>query len=81
MTHQSMAKSRWQEYKEKNGVTPLDLLNPMTLPATSEVADTRFSICQQCPELRKVTHQCKKCGCFMGVKTKLNSAKCPIGKW
>jgi hypothetical protein len=25
-----MAKSKWEEYKEKNGVTPLDLLNPRT---------------------------------------------------
>lgn len=76
-----MAKSRWEEYKEKNGVTPLDLLNPMTVPATKELAELRLSICQKCPELRKITHQCKKCGCFMNVKTKLNSAKCPIGKW
>ena len=28
-----MTKNRWQQYKEKNGVTPLDLLNPMTKPA------------------------------------------------
>jgi hypothetical protein len=81
MTQPKMPKSRWEQYKEKNGVTPLDLLNPMTLPATAELADLRMSICHECPELRKITNQCKKCGCFMNVKSKLNSAKCPIGKW
>ena len=76
-----MSKSRWQEYKEKNGVTPLDLLNPQTRRTTDEVADIRMSTCNSCPELIKLTSQCKKCGCFMSAKTKLESAKCPIGKW
>ena len=74
-------KSRWQEYKEKNGVTPLDLLNPKTKSAVDLVANERFSICLKCPELIKLSGQCKKCGCFMSIKTKLENAKCPIGKW
>lgn len=76
-----MAKSRWEQYKEKNGVTPLDLLNPMTKPADNQLAIKRITICKQCPELISITNQCKKCGCFMAVKTKLDSAKCPLGKW
>jgi predicted Zn-ribbon and HTH transcriptional regulator len=76
-----VAKSRWQEYKEKNGVTPLDLLNPMTMHAEDQVANSRMSICRSCPELISLTSQCKKCGCFMNMKTKLQAAKCPIGKW
>jgi hypothetical protein len=76
-----MKKSRWQEYKEKNGVTPLDMLNPMTKHATLELAENRIEICKACPELIKLTTQCKKCGCFMSVKTKMEAAKCPIGKW
>jgi hypothetical protein len=76
-----MDKSRWQQYKEKNGVTPLDLLNPMTKPADEELAKLRLETCLSCPELIKTTKQCKKCGCFMIVKTKLEAAKCPIGKW
>ena len=76
-----MTKSRWQQYKEKNGVTPLDLLNPMTKPADKELAKLRLETCLGCPELIKTTKQCKKCGCFMIVKTKLEAAKCPIGKW
>ena len=73
--------SRWKEYKEKNGVTPLDMLNPKTKHASQELADQRLEICRKCPELIQLTSQCKKCGCFMSAKTKLESAKCPLGKW
>lgn len=76
-----MSKSKWQEYKEKNGVTPLDMLNPMTKYVEEDVAQERLSICKSCPELIKLTAQCKKCGCFMNIKTKFEAAKCPIGKW
>jgi predicted Zn-ribbon and HTH transcriptional regulator len=76
-----MSKSRWQEYKEKNGATPLDLLNPMTKYANQDLSTVRLSICQECPELIKLTTQCKQCGCFMTLKTKIEAAKCPIGKW
>lgn len=76
-----MSKSKWQEYKEKNGVTPIDLLNPKTKKIAESLSDSRLSICQECPELIKLTTQCKKCGCFMAVKTKYEAAKCPLGKW
>lgn len=73
--------SRWEEYKSKNGVTPLDLLNPNTKRVSDEVHESRFKVCLECPELTAITHQCKKCGCFMNVKSKLGGAKCPLGKW
>jgi hypothetical protein len=76
-----MSKSIWQQYKEKNGVTPLDLLNPRTKHSTDEQASARFEICKACPELISLTSQCKQCGCIMSLKTKLEAAKCPIGKW
>jgi hypothetical protein len=71
----------WERYKEKNGVTPLDLLNPKTKKTDEAVADSRLATCMECPELLPAVHQCKKCGCFMNLKTKLESAKCPLGKW
>lgn len=74
-------KSAWQKYKEKNGTTPLDLLNPKTKYADKELSETRFEICKACPELINITNQCKKCGCFMAAKTKIESAKCPLNKW
>jgi rRNA maturation endonuclease Nob1 len=73
--------SAWQKYKEKNGVTPLDMLNPKTKPTTQEIFEKRYNICLGCPELFQPTKQCKKCGCFMNAKAKLEAAKCPIGKW
>lgn len=74
-------KSRWQQYKEKNGTTPLDMFNPNIEMATDEVKNNRMEICSLCPELIKLTTQCKKCGCIMKLKTKLEQSKCPIGKW
>jgi len=73
--------TRWEEYKKKNGVTPLDMLSPQTIKASNELAEQRFDICKTCPELIQLTKQCKKCGCFMTAKTRLQAAKCPIGKW
>jgi len=76
-----MTKSVWERYKEKNGITPLDALNPHTKMVDEEVAEHRLSICKGCPELLQLTKQCKKCGCFMTAKTKYEAAKCPLGKW
>jgi hypothetical protein len=73
--------SRWQQYKEKNGVTPLDLLNPRTKKIQESDAKKRMEICRACPELIQITSQCKQCGCFMELKTTFEAAKCPIGKW
>ena len=81
MSQQNKEPSAWQQYKQKNGVTPLDLINPNSKHADSELHDSRYSICLSCPELIKMTKQCKQCGCFMNIKTKLLDAKCPIGKW
>jgi hypothetical protein len=73
--------SAWERYKEKNGVTPLDLLNPKTKKAENDMADSRLAICVECPELVPVINQCTKCGCFMNLKVQLEAAKCPMGKW
>jgi hypothetical protein len=73
--------SPWEKYREKNGVTPLDLLNPKTTKAGPELSNSRMEICKACPELIPVVNQCKKCGCFMDLKSTLKIAKCPLGKW
>jgi hypothetical protein len=74
--------SPWARWKQNLGETrPWDLINPESEYTDNETAEKRFSICQSCPELLKLTKQCKKCGCFMAVKTKLLKAECPIGKW
>jgi hypothetical protein len=72
----------WQKYKQNLGETrPWDLINPNTQWVSEEVAIDRFDICKACPELIPITDQCKKCGCFMKIKTKLEKASCPLGKW
>jgi hypothetical protein len=78
--------NKWEEYKSKQDnqqrqVRPWDLVNPNTEWASEEKAAERYSLCKSCPELIKLTTQCKKCGCFMKAKTKLEKAFCPIGKW
>lgn len=78
MTH----KSRWQQFKEKNnGVTPLDLFRSSTPKSSTELSESRYAICTNCEKFLSVTKQCKECGCFMQLKTKLEHAICPIGKW
>jgi hypothetical protein len=62
-------------------VGPWDLLNP-NAPRTPEgLAAARLEICQSCEWLRPKTQTCKKCGCFMQLKTQLEQATCPLGKW
>ena len=73
-------KNAWEEYKAKNSVTPIDLLNKNNYIEKVE-SEKRMQTCLGCEHLIKLTHQCKKCGCLMNLKTKLKDAVCPIGKW
>jgi len=62
-------------------VKPWDLLNPNAPRSEEELAKYRFDICSSCEWFRKSSQTCKKCGCFMKLKTTLKNAKCPVGKW
>lgn len=74
--------SAWQKYKQNLGETRVwDLIKSNTEYVSDEESNFRFEICKACPELVKLTKQCKKCGCFMNAKTKLDKATCPLGKW
>ena len=77
-------KNAWEEYKaslkDEKDVTPLDLLSKNNY-TTKEIFDNRMSICNDCDRLIKITSQCRECGCFMKMKTRLKNAHCPIGKW
>jgi hypothetical protein len=74
-------KSRWEEYKEKNGVTAIDLLNPLSDKATTDLVSKRLSVCESCDRFLKPTKQCLECGCIMPLKVRLQQAKCPLNKW
>jgi hypothetical protein len=60
---------------------PWDLFNKNIGRVEEEIADQRLEICLGCPQLIKLTTQCKECGCIMSAKTKLPNAECPLGKW
>ena len=60
---------------------PWDLFNKNLGRVETEMAEQRFNICLECPQLIKLTNQCKECGCLMNLKTKLPNASCPLGKW
>jgi hypothetical protein len=62
-------------------VKPWDLLNPNAPRSPEELAQYRLEICNGCIYFRKKTQTCRKCGCFMKLKTTLAKAKCPVGKW
>jgi hypothetical protein len=74
--------SKWEEWKRAQGETrPWHILDNSKIVDDESIAEKRLDICKACPELIKLTTQCKKCGCFMALKTKLQEAACPIGKW
>jgi len=72
----------WQKYKKNLGDSrPWDILNPKTEYVEDEISNDRYSICKECSHFLNATKQCKLCGCFMIIKTKLEHASCPIDKW
>lgn len=73
--------SAWRDYKEKLGeARPWDLVNKQNY-VDEDVAKSRYAVCVECPKFISLSRQCKECGCFMNLKTKLKNATCPIGKW
>ena len=48
---------------------------------TNETRKKRLNICKGCEHYFKPTGNCKKCGCFMRIKTTLSFSECPIGLW
>lgn len=60
--------------------SPIDFFKINTLYAKKEKAQNRYDICKPCDNFLPTT-QCKKCGCFMKFKVKLEDSSCPINKW
>lgn len=58
-----------------------DLFDPNQPRSNKELIEYRLNICNSCEFINKRLMKCKKCGCFMKLKSTLNEAKCPIGKW
>jgi hypothetical protein len=47
--------------------------------ASDDVSRKRQSICDSCELF--TDGRCSKCGCFMATKVKLQTSRCPEGKW
>ena len=62
-------------------VNPWDLFNPNQPRSQEDLVNSRLKICRGCEFFRPKTETCRKCGCFMKLKTLLANAKCPIDKW
>ena len=45
-----------------------------------DVLQERWDACNGCEFLTE-KYKCKKCGCFMKLKTRIAKMKCPVGKW
>ena len=45
------------------------------------LAKQRYSICLHCENLKPKIKQCDICKCFVYIKVRFNSQKCPIDKW
>ena len=48
--------------------------------SSSELFKARMDACNSC-EFKTEGERCLKCGCFVKLKAKWESADCPIGKW
>ena len=52
-------------------------------PNMEVISDRRMTICRlnKCGKYLKLFSRCKECGCFLRLKTKIHSQKCPLGYW
>lgn len=66
--------------KKRRRVGPHHLLRKKNYVG-DDVAKQRLDVCKSCPQLIRSTMQCKECGCFMHLKTRLIGAECPLAKW
>ena len=67
--------------KDNGEVEFLDLFDPRQPRSDKDAIEERLAICNQCPWLDKRLMKCRKCGCFMKLKTTLKKASCPLDKW
>lgn len=41
----------------------------------------RLTVCEVCEYCDKDNWSCKKCGCYLNKKAKMNTENCPNDKW
>lgn len=53
----------------------------MNIVVDREEQKLRYAICVSCEMFEPTVKICKKCGCFMVVKTRLKDATCRLNYW
>lgn len=67
---------------EKSKALPWDLLWPGTEYVSEEIYNERYETCLNCEFMSKMSPKvCKKCKCWMRLKTAYAHSECPEGKW
>lgn len=80
-----------ERYTKKWTVTTVDKITNLTSAitnfvknglkiATKEVFEARLKICNDC-QYKTKDWRCSQCGCYLSVKARAESEKCPVGKW
>jgi hypothetical protein len=59
----------------------IDLFDPRQPRSDEDLIKYRLEICNSCEWLDKRLVKCRKCGCFMKLKSTLKQATCPLEKW
>jgi hypothetical protein len=67
--------------ENKKDVVFFDLFDPRQPRSDQELTEYRLNICNSCEWLDKRLTKCRKCGCFMKLKSTLKQAHCPMDKW
>lgn len=49
--------------------------------ASQSEIERRLAICKTCEHFVDNPMKCRKCGCYLNLKTRLETEHCPIGKW
>lgn len=49
--------------------------------AEESIYQKRLEVCNNCEWFDHEAERCRKCGCFVKIKARLMSDKCPLNKW
>ena len=64
----------------KGDANPFDIVKLPFDHVSKAVKEERLAICMECEHLNDIG-QCRMCGCFMPLKTRVPRASCPDGRW
>lgn len=69
--------------KESLKAIATNVINGEEVMVEPKIVEERNSICDGCPQLKKLglMRICGECGCTLNVKAKLADMKCPLNKW